>query len=99
MLRYMHMQACSSYTSVGTTPDPELSVEERIRGVLDGVRGGLQADGGDIEFIDFNVDTGVVRVRLLGACSACPMAHLTLRWGVEESLRLTVPEVTGVDPV
>ncbi|MEQ8191579.1 MAG: NifU family protein [Candidatus Eremiobacterota bacterium] len=54
------------------------------------IRPGLQADGGDIELIDVSAD-GVVKVRLQGACSGCPMAAMTLQFGVEKALRDAVP--------
>jgi len=54
------------------------------------IRPGLQADGGDIELIDVSAD-GVVKVKLQGACSGCPMAAMTLQFGVEKALRDAVP--------
>ncbi|MEQ8171477.1 MAG: NifU family protein [Candidatus Eremiobacterota bacterium] len=54
------------------------------------IRPGLQADGGDIELIDVSAD-GVVKVKLQGACSGCPMAAMTLQFGVEKVLRESVP--------
>lgn len=57
----------------------------------------LQADGGDIEFVSF--EEGVVKVRLTGACSGCPMSQLTLKKGVEEKLKKMVPGVVSVESV
>jgi Fe-S cluster biogenesis protein NfuA len=54
------------------------------------IRPGLQADGGDIELLDVSAD-GVVKVKLQGACSGCPMAAMTLQIGVEKALRESVP--------
>ncbi|MEQ8222130.1 MAG: NifU family protein [Candidatus Eremiobacterota bacterium] len=54
------------------------------------IRPGLQADGGDIELLDVSAD-GVVKVKLQGACSGCPMAAMTLQFGVEKALRESVP--------
>ncbi len=69
-------------------------MEDKIKSVLDRVRPALQADGGDVEFIDFN--DGVVTVRLKGACGSCPMAAITLKQGIESRLREAIPEVKSV---
>lgn len=69
-------------------------VADRARDAVDSIRPYIQADGGDIEFIDC-VD-GVVSVRLHGACTGCPHAALTLKAGVERHLREQVPEVVEV---
>lgn len=58
---------------------------ESVEAVLDRVRPLLQADGGDIELVD--VSGNSARVRLLGMCSSCPSAHMTLFMGVEMALR------------
>lgn len=72
------------------------NIEEKIKKILGDLRPGLQADGGDIEFIGWDKKTGVVRVRLLGMCAGCPMAKMTLKEGVETELRKQVPEVKEV---
>ena len=68
--------------------------KEEVQGVLDKVRPMLQADGGDVELLD--VEDGVVKVRLVGACGGCPMATMTLVGFVEERLRQRVPAVRQV---
>jgi Fe-S cluster biogenesis protein NfuA len=55
----------------------------------------LQADGGDVQLVDVD-DNGVVKVRLKGACGGCPMATVTLKMGIERSLKKEIPEVTEV---
>jgi len=70
-------------------------MEQKIRQVLDKVRPALQADGGDVEFIDYN--DGVVTVRLKGACGSCPMSTMTLKHGIEARLREEIPEVRAVE--
>jgi Fe-S cluster biogenesis protein NfuA len=54
----------------------------------------LQADGGDIELVE--VEDGVVKVRLRGACAGCPGAAFTLQMGVERLLKQALPEVQRV---
>jgi Fe-S cluster biogenesis protein NfuA len=67
-------------------------VKEKVEKVIsEKIRPGLQADGGDIELIDVSND-GVVKVKLQGACSGCPMAQMTLQFGVEKALRDAIPE-------
>lgn len=72
------------------------SLTDRVQGVIDQIRPMLQADGGDIEVVNVDEDTGVVSVRLQGACKGCPGAAMTLKMGVERHLKEKVPEVTEV---
>lgn len=72
-------------------------MQEKIQEALDEIRPSLQADGGDVEFVEFDEGTGVVRVRLQGACAGCPMAQMTLQMGIERVLKNKVPEVTRVE--
>ena len=69
-------------------------VIERIEAVIDKVRPYLQNDGGDVEFIRY--ENGIAYVRLIGACSNCPMAQMTLQDGIENALISEVPEVIKV---
>jgi len=73
----------------------EKSLKERVMEVLDLVRPGLQADGGDVELIEVK-DDGKVYVQLKGACAGCPMSQLTLKMGIEQNLKKAIPEVTEV---
>ena len=61
------------------------------------IRPVLQSDGGDIEFVD--VEDGIVKVRLVGACSHCPSSAMTLYEGVEKMLKEKIPEVKGIEQV
>ena len=69
-------------------------MKEEVLKVLEMVRPGLQADGGDVELVD--VKNGTVRVKLTGACGGCPMATMTLKQGIERILKEQVPEVKEV---
>ncbi len=73
-------------------------MKEKVQKAIDAVRPGLQADGGDVELIDVSED-GVVKVKLTGACSGCPMAQMTLKMGIEKFLKKEVPEVKEVRSV
>jgi len=70
-------------------------VKDRIEKALEKIRPALQADGGDVEFVDVSED-GVVQVRLTGACGGCPMSQMTLKMGIERMLKQEVPEVKEV---
>lgn len=70
-------------------------MREQVEAALNKVRPMLQRDGGDVELIDVN-DSGVVQVRLKGACGGCPMSTMTLKNGIERILKEQVPEVTEV---
>ena len=69
-------------------------MREKIEAALDHIRPALQADGGNVELVDVKGD--VVTVRLIGACGSCPMSTMTLRHGIERSLKEEVPEVKEV---
>jgi Fe-S cluster biogenesis protein NfuA len=69
-------------------------MREQVEEALKDIRPALQADGGDVELID--VKDGTVTLRLTGACGSCPMAAMTLRFGVEKLLKERVPGVTKV---
>jgi len=75
------------------------TVQQRVSAVIEKIRPMLQADGGDIELVGVAEDTGIVSVRLQGACKGCPGAAMTLKMGVERHLKQHVPEVTGVESV
>jgi Fe-S cluster biogenesis protein NfuA len=75
----------------------EKKMRERVEKALEKIRPALQADGGDIELID--VTDGVVKVKLTGACGGCPMSQMTLKMGVERTLKQQVPEVKSVESV
>ena len=72
-------------------------MKEKIESALSRIRPALQADGGDVEFVD--VVDGIVKVRLTGACGGCPMSQMTLKMGIERHLKKEVPEVKGVEAV
>lgn len=68
---------------------------EEVKAVLEQIRPALQADGGDVELVEVS-DEGVVKVRLVGACGHCPMSTMTLKMGIERTLKDKVPGVKEV---
>ncbi len=74
-------------------------MKEEVKKVLDQIRPSLQADGGDVELIAVNAKTGIVKVRLQGACAGCPMSQLTLQEGLGRVLRNKVKGFKGIESV
>ena len=74
-------------------------MREQVEETMKEIRPALQADGGDIELVDVDEETGVVKVKLVGACAGCPMSQMTLQMGVERTLKAKVPGVTKVENV
>jgi Fe-S cluster biogenesis protein NfuA len=72
-------------------------MREKVERALERIRPALQADGGNIELVD--VEDGVVKVKLLGACQGCMGAQMTLKMGIEKVLREEIPELKGVEAV
>ncbi len=70
-------------------------MKEKVQEALDKIRPMLQADGGDVELVD--IEDGVVKVRLQGACAGCPMSQMTLKNGIEKILKKEIPEVKSVE--
>ncbi|MBN2625189.1 MAG: NifU family protein [Spirochaetales bacterium] len=73
-------------------------LKERVSQALEEVRPSLQADGGDIRFVEIT-DENIVKVELQGACNGCPMAQMTLKQGVENYLKKVVPEISSVENI
>jgi Fe-S cluster biogenesis protein NfuA len=73
-------------------------MKEKVQAAIDKIRPMLKADGGDVELISVS-EEGVVKVRLQGACSGCPMSQMTLKNGIERVIKKEVPEVKTVESV
>ena len=69
-------------------------MQDKVEEVLDKVRPVLIRDGGNVELVE--VDDGIVKVKLVGACAGCPMSTMTLKNGIERILKQEIPEVTEV---
>jgi len=76
----------------------EHMLKKKVEGVLEKVRPMLQRDGGDVELVDVQ-DDGVVKVKLTGACSGCPMSTMTLKNAIEETIKNEIPEIKAVEQV
>ncbi len=69
-------------------------MREKVEAALAKIRPVLQADGGDVELVEVN--GGVIKLKLTGACGGCPMAAVTLKHGIERTLKEQIPEVNEV---
>lgn len=72
-------------------------MREEVAEVLEKLRPFLLRDGGDVELVD--VEDGVVKVRLMGACGSCPSSTITLKAGIERALIAEVPGVKELEQV
>ncbi|MBM3403925.1 MAG: NifU family protein [Bacteroidetes bacterium] len=70
-------------------------LQEKAKNAIDQIRPYLQADGGDVEFLELT-ETNDVRVRLVGACGSCPFSKMTLKGGIEASVMKAIPEIRSV---
>ncbi len=70
-------------------------MKEKVEKALEKIKPMLQADGGDVDLVD--VENGIVKVRLKGACAGCPMSQMTLKNGIERMLKQQIPEVKSVE--
>ena len=73
-------------------------MRKRVEEALDSIRPYLVADGGDVELIEITDDL-IVRVELKGACQACSMSKMTMKAGIEETIKRAVPEIKHVEAV
>jgi len=71
-----------------------MDLKEKVEKAIEGVRGFLQAEGGDCEIVE--VEDGIVKVRLKGTCRGCPFATITLKMRIEAVIKERIPEIKKV---
>jgi len=81
--------------AAGAAASGRSDLREEVRAVIERIRPAVQSDGGDVEFVDVEKD-GTVVVRFHGACVGCPSSRVTLKMGIERSLKQHVEGVTEV---
>jgi len=74
-------------------------LKEKVEEILDKIRPSLQADGGNVELVDVDEASGIVKVRLTGSCFGCPFSTMTLKNSIEATLKNYIPEVKEVQQV
>lgn len=71
-----------------------MTVEEKIKEIIDALRPYLINDGGNIEFVKY--EDNIVYIKMLGACADCVALDFTLKDGIEQTIKEEIPEVKGV---
>ena len=80
------------------TIETKLELTEKVQNVIEQIRPYLQADGGDIQFVELTEDMEV-KVELQVACGSCPYSLMTLKNGVEQAVIKAIPEIKSVDSI
>ena len=73
-------------------------LENKVQAAIQQLRPYLKNDGGDMELIEITKDK-IVKVKLLGACETCSISPITIKAGLVESLKVTAPEIVGVESI
>ena len=71
---------------------------QRVENALDTIRPYLEADGGNVSIEEITSEN-VVRLRLLGSCCSCPMSIMTLKAGIEQAIKRSVPEIESIEAI
>ncbi|MEO6866906.1 MAG: NifU family protein [Gaiellales bacterium] len=69
---------------------------DKVAEAMEQIRPHIQSDGGDVRLVEIE-DESIAIIQLFGACVGCPMSQITVRHGIEGTLRVLVPEIMGVD--
>ena len=81
-----------------------MSVQEKqqllnqIDAALEDVRPHLKVDGGNVEVVDVSEDMEV-KIRWMGNCESCSMSAMTMRAGIEQSIKSKIPGIKSVEAV
>ncbi len=67
----------------------------KIEEALDTIRPYLEADGGNVKIIDISKEF-ILKLELIGACKTCNMSHMTMKAGIEETIKRAVPEIKEI---
>lgn len=71
-------------------------IRDNVQKALDEIRPFLQSDGGDIKLVGIENDNTLVKVQLEGACVGCSVNQMTLKSGVEMTIKKYVPQIEKV---
>ena len=74
------------------------SLLDRVDKALDDVRPHLKVDGGNVEVVDITDDM-ILQVKWLGSCQSCSMSAMTMRAGIEQTVKGQVPEIASVEAI
>ncbi|KAA8477586.1 Fe-S cluster biogenesis protein NfuA [Arcticibacter tournemirensis] len=71
---------------------------QKVESALDSIRPYLEADGGNVSVEEITSDN-IVKIKLLGACGSCPMSIMTLKAGIEQAVKKSVPEIAAIEAI
>ncbi len=71
------------------------NLHKRVEEALDSIRPYLAADGGNVEVIEITLDQDL-KIEMKGACKTCNMSQMTMKAGIEETIRRAVPEIKNI---
>ena len=74
------------------------ALHQKVEDALDTIRPYLQADGGDVSVVEITSDQ-ILKLELIGACKTCNMSHMTMKAGIEETIKSAVPEIKEIQSV
>ena len=83
---------------MSTDPANQDKLYAEVKAALDKIRPYLEEDGGDVKIVEITKDN-VVMIELLGACGSCPMSTMTMKAGVEETIKREVPVIKSVEDI
>lgn len=70
----------------------------KVEAALEQIRPYLEADGGNVSLIEIT-ENNIVKIELHGACKTCSMSMMTMKAGIEETIKRIAPEIQGVEAV
>jgi Fe-S cluster biogenesis protein NfuA len=76
----------------------DTELEKKVKNVIEQIRPYLQADGGDVEYVNMTEDK-TVNLRLLGMCGNCPHSRMTLKNGIEAAVIRAIPDIKSVEAI
>lgn len=94
----MHINHPHNDSNPSDNMEPQENLILRIEETLSQLRPYLEADNGNVSFVELTEDH-IVKVRLEGACSSCSMSMMTLKAGIEQSILKAIPEIKGVEAI
>ena len=74
---------------------PNTNIRNKVEEALNSIRPYLVADGGNVELVEVT-DDNTVKLELMGSCKTCSMNMMTMKAGIEETIRRSVPEIKSV---
>jgi Fe-S cluster biogenesis protein NfuA len=74
------------------------ALHKKVEEALDTIRPYLEADGGNVSVVEITPEF-VLKLELTGACKTCNMSHMTMKAGIEETIKRSVPEIKSVEAI